>query len=151
MTACIKLRHPVNNRFMLSRCGRKCVEIMMNRGLFRNPKNQLEGNPKLQRSLAPSIADEMSVTCPACKKTLLSGELSESLSVCPKCGYHFRINARQRINMISDADTFNEVNTDLQSENLLGFPEYDKKLNNARLESAEKDAVVCGTCGIGGL
>ena len=84
------------------------------------------------------------------KKTILTSELSESFSVCQKCGHHFRINARQRINIISDADTFCEIDAELASENLINFPEYDKKLQNAQLESAEKDAVVCGTCKIGG-
>ncbi|MCX7615231.1 MAG: acetyl-CoA carboxylase, carboxyltransferase subunit beta [Clostridiales bacterium] len=123
---------------------------MIKRGLFKNPKNQLEGNPKLSRTPAPCVADEMCVTCPSCKKTILTSELSENLSVCQTCGYHFRINARQRINIISDANTFCEIDQDMISQNRIDFPEYDKKLKNARLDSAEKDAVVCGTCKIGG-
>ncbi len=123
---------------------------MLKRGIFKSPRNTLEGNAKLGKSLAPASPDEMSIQCPSCKKALLSGELSENLNVCRHCGYHFRMNARQRIHMIADPDTFCESDKDLESVNLLDFPEYDRKLNNARLESAEKDAVVCGTCEIGG-
>jgi acetyl-CoA carboxylase carboxyl transferase subunit beta len=39
---------------------------------------------------------------------------------------------------------------DMVSRNIINFPDYDKRLKNASLESAEKDAVICGTCKIGG-
>ena len=42
------------------------------------------------------------------------------------------------------------MDADLFSENIIDFPEYDKKLKNAWLESAEKEAVICGACKIGG-
>ena len=123
---------------------------MFRPGIFKNPKNVLEGNAKLTKKAAPYTPDEMSVSCPACKKTLLSGELSDSLNVCRNCGYHFRINARQRIHYVSAPGTFCEMDADLLSKNPLGFPDYEKKLENAHLESAEKEAVICGTCEIGG-
>jgi len=123
---------------------------MLSKGLFRKPKNTLEGNPKLSSQPSPTAPDEMSLNCPSCKKALLTDDLSVNLNVCPNCGHHFRINARQRINLIADAGSFTELDADLLSENLLSFPEYDKKLNLARLESAENDAVVCGSCTVGG-
>ncbi|MDP4109198.1 MAG: acetyl-CoA carboxylase, carboxyltransferase subunit beta [Bacillota bacterium] len=123
---------------------------MIKRGLFKNPKNQLEGNPKLQKYAVPCVTDEMSISCPSCKKALLNEELAENFNVCSKCGYHFRLNARQRIRLISDGNTFSETDAGLSSQNILDFPDYDKKLENARLESAEKEAVVCGNCEIGG-
>ena len=124
---------------------------MIGRFLFGEPKNALEGNVRLTKTPAPNIPDEMCVPCPSCKKTLLAGELSENLNVCPICGHHFRINARQRISITADAGTFCENDGELVSKNILGFPDYDKKLENARLESAEKEAAVCGVCRIGGF
>jgi len=118
---------------------------MLRRGIFKDPKNALEG-------LAPDTPpDEMSVECPSCKKALLSGELHDSLNVCRYCGHHFRINARQRIHYTADMGSFAEMDEALSSKNPLEFPDYDKKLENAHLESAENEAVVCGVCKIGGF
>lgn len=53
--------------------------------------------------------------------------------------------------MICDADSFVEFDKELASKNILDFPDYDKKLSNAKLESAENEGVVCGRCRIGGF
>ncbi len=108
--------------------------------LFKKPKNPLEGQ----------ISEEPETSCPRCKKPLISGILSDNLSVCYHCNYHFRINARRRLSIICDDDSFTEQNPNLTSTNVLEFPEYDKKLKAAQLDSAEKEAVVCGVCTICG-
>lgn len=117
--------------------------------IFQKPKNALEGHTKLEK--VADLTQELTATCPKCKKTLRSCELDDALHVCPYCRYHFRVNARQRVHMICDADTFQEENGDLISYNILNFPDYDKKLKNAKLESAENEAVLCGIGQIGGL
>lgn len=116
--------------------------------IFKKPLNSLEGHSRLEKKSLGDVPGELSITCPCCNKNLLSGELSDSLNVCPYCRHHFRINARQRLNLICDADSFVELDRELISKNLLSFPDYDKKLTNARLESAENDAVVTGICEI---
>lgn len=119
--------------------------------IFKKPKNTLEGHTKLEKAVSNETMDELFVSCPKCKKTLASSELIELLNVCPYCGHHFRINARQRLNWICDEDTFEEVNGELSSTNLIDFPDYEKRLKNAQLESAETEAVICGFCEIGGV
>ena len=119
--------------------------------IFKRPTNPLEGHTKLDKAILKESIEELSSTCPRCKKNVLSGELAETLNVCPYCRYHFRMNARQRLDMICDSDTFCETDKDLIASNLIDFPGYDKKLQHAKLESAEKDAVICGTCKIGGV
>lgn len=121
---------------------------MLRKGIFKKPKNELEGNRKLKQK--PIIPDEMCVACPSCKKMLLTSDLAEHFNVCFYCEYHFRMNARQRIDYIADKDTFIEVDSDMTSYNIIDFPNYDKKLKAAKLESAENEAVVCGFCKIGG-
>ncbi|MEG0663901.1 MAG: acetyl-CoA carboxylase carboxyl transferase subunit beta, partial [Clostridia bacterium] len=71
-------------------------------------------------------------------------------NICPKCSYHLRINARQRIFYIADPKSFEEQDKNMISVNPLGFPEYDNKLENAKISSGEKDGVICGKCTIGG-
>ncbi len=117
--------------------------------LFKKPANVLEGHTKLAKKPVSESMD-LSVICPKCKKSVENGELSSALNVCPYCRYHFRLNARQRINYISDKNSFIEIDKDLEATNFLDLLDYDRKLENSRLESAEKDAVVCGFCTIGG-
>jgi acetyl-CoA carboxylase carboxyl transferase beta subunit len=124
---------------------------MLNKDLFKKPLNTLEWFDRHAKGSQPDIPDEMCVSCPSCKAILLNGELDERFHVCPKCGYHFRMNARQRIGMIADAESFRETDSDLRARNLLNFPGYDKKLWHAHLESAEREGVVCGTASIGGF
>ncbi len=123
---------------------------MIKRGLFKKPNIELEGYTRVTKAPAPYVPDEMCVACPSCKKTLFSNELAENKNVCPSCGHHFRMNSRQRLNLLMDCGSFEEYDGQMISKNLLEFPDYEKKLRNARLESAERDAVVCGMGRIGG-
>ena len=127
---------------------------MINKNLFKKPKNILEGtveeNRKAQYSPPPSIPDEMCVNCPSCKKVLFTGELTDDCNVCRYCGHHLRINARKRIPLIADKDSFAETDAGISSKNIIGFPEYDKKLKNSKNASGEAEAVIIGFCKIGG-
>ena len=121
---------------------------------FKKPKNNLEGGPspsKLASALKKGMTDDLLISCPKCKKNLENSELIGRLSVCIYCGHHFRQNARQRLNFICDRYSFSELDADMISKNILGFPDYDNKLENAKLGSAEQDAVVCGLCTINGI
>ena len=124
--------------------------MMLKKSMFRKPKIELEGYDKLQQTSSPSVPDEMCVSCPSCKTMLFSNDLWEHQYVCPGCGHHFRVNARQRIAFICDEDSFQEKDADFSSEDRLGFPGYAAKLKAAQLESAEKDAVVTGFAKISG-
>ena len=117
---------------------------------FKRPKNELELILQQGKRSTPSVPDEMFVRCPACKSAILSDELAESWGVCAKCGHHFSINARQRIHMLCDPDSFQEWDAELQTENVLEFPGYPQKLDRARLQSSEREGVVTGVCTIEG-
>lgn len=119
------------------------------KSLFQKPENPLEWYDSHIKNSMPDIPDQMCISCSKCKSILLTGDLNENARVCPKCGYHFRMNARQRIGLITDVDSFQEMDQDMRSKNIINFPNYDKKLWHARLESGENEAVVCGTARIG--
>ncbi|MVB11474.1 Acetyl-coenzyme A carboxylase carboxyl transferase subunit beta [Caprobacter fermentans] len=124
---------------------------MIRRGIFKHPKNDLEGEIRRDRTPGPSVPEELCVTCPTCRKMLFRDALAESSYVCPHCGWHFRISARRRIEITADEGTFRELNTKIVSRNILSFPGYDEKLEQARRSESGKDEVVCGTCRIGGF
>lgn len=116
---------------------------------FRKPKNELESLPDEQQN-TPFIPEEMWIKCPKCNTMLLTTDMQENLHVCTKCNHHFRMNGRQRIEMLADTDSFIEQDADLESTNILDFPGYDAKLEKAR-KSGSKESVICGECKIGGI
>ncbi len=114
---------------------------------FLKPKNELEGHEENPEN-KPYIPDELWVKCPVCKNVMLSSDLEENYKVCLKCGYHFRIPARQRIEMTVDEGTFQEFDADMMSSNIIDFPEYTRKLKNAKINSGENESVITGVCEI---
>lgn len=117
---------------------------------FIKPKNELEGSDTSDVK-KPFVPDEMWEKCPECGTLLLTTDIEENLRVCSKCNHHFRLNARERIDMIADKDSFSEMDKDMESTNVIGFPDYDEKLENNKAKSGEKESVICGTCKLGGI
>ncbi len=114
---------------------------------FQKPANELEkgGRP------APVNQDENepSQTCPNCHRAIPLSLLWDNFNCCIHCGHHFRLNARQRISMLADPDSFQEHDARLCAGDLLQFPGYPKKLETARTASGELEAVICGEAMIG--
>ena len=123
---------------------------MLNKFLFKKPANKLESYGKHTKVAAPDVPDDMCLVCPSCQKQVFSSDVNDNLNVCTNCGHHFRINARQRLNIICDEGTFIESDAEMVSERNLDFPNYQKKLKHAKLESAENEAVICGMTKING-
>ncbi|MEG1869938.1 MAG: acetyl-CoA carboxylase, carboxyltransferase subunit beta [Oscillospiraceae bacterium] len=119
--------------------------------IFKKPKNELELILRQGAKQVPSIPDAMYISCPSCKRSILSSEVTENMKVCPKCGHHFKISARQMISLISDDDSFVELFAELKTKNKLDFPNYDKKLLTAFMDTKEKEAVITGVCRLDGI
>ncbi len=116
---------------------------------FLKPKNELENQGEFAEN-HPYIPEELWIKCPVCKNAVLSSDLMDNHKVCPKCSYHFRIAARQRIEMTMDEGTFTEMDADMTSVNKIGFPDYEKKLRSAKLSSGENESVITGVGEING-
>ena len=112
------------------------------------PKNELEQGG---RTSAPIQSDESEPEkkCPNCHRETPLSELMGNLNVC-SCGYHFRMNSRQRISSIIDKGSFKELFKDVDFSDPIGFPGYEGKIESAKNLSKEKEGVVCGTAAIGG-
>ena len=112
------------------------------------PKNELEAGG---RSAEPVHSDEAEPekTCPNCRKSIPVSRLWANANVCP-CGHHFRISARQRIRLVTDKDSFREMDSALQSADPLSFSGYQKKLETAKLSSGETEGVLTGTATVDG-
>ena len=137
---------------------------MINKNFFKRAKNELEGVIRPQKSENEreknqekgktggfgEAAEELWTSCASCKALILKEDLTDHLYVCPKCGYYYRLTARQRIALFTDRDSFTERDGDMKPKNLLKFPDYNAKLKKATEDSGENESVICGTARIGG-
>lgn len=86
--------------------------------------------------------------CKNCEEIIYSKEIERNLNVCPKCDYHFRISAKERIALVIDEGTFVEIDAEMSSVDFLKFK--DTKKYSDRIKAAVKkndggDAVVTGS------
>ena len=111
------------------------------------PKHVDPGEEKTVRT------EGLFVKCPGCEQMLFKREVEENLNVCPKCDYHNRINARERLQMTFDDAKWIEHDAGLASTNPLRF--VDTKSYSDRLKAMQKktgvlDAIITAQGEIGG-
>jgi len=100
------------------------------------------------------IPDDIWVKCTGCGELIYSKELRQNARVCPKCGFHFRLRARERIFLLADDGSFHERDGAIQPEDPLRFVDaggpYDAKLARTQLKSGETEALITGRATIQG-
>lgn len=85
--------------------------------------------------------------CPGCEKPAYAKELKENSNVCPKCGFHLMLNARERVEHLIDEGTFVELDRDMFSGDPLNFKgpkTYKEKLKQDQESTDLVDAVITG-------
>jgi len=82
--------------------------------------------------------------CSKCGTIHYSKELEKNLKVCSNCGYHMRLNAVERIIMTVDEGKFTEMDAGMESTDPLNFPGYAQKLEQQKMNSGLRDAVITG-------
>lgn len=97
------------------------------------------------------VPDNVVKPCLKCSRSILYEDLIKNLYVCPYCGEHFKISARERIRQLLDTGTFREMDKRITSKNEENFIGYSEKLEKAKLSTGLNEAVVCGTGKIGGM
>lgn len=112
------------------------------------PKNELEQGGRTA-ALVQEDASEPEKTCPNCHKSIPVSRLWSNWNTC-QCGYHFRMGGRQRLQFLTDKDSFQELFAQVEGTDPLDFPGYQEKLETVRKVSSEREAVLCGTARIGG-
>ena len=90
------------------------------------------------------------IECKGCGFQAPKNEWRKHLYACPKCGKYKNIAARVRIKYVCDEDSFREFGRWIKGYNPLDFPEYEKKLSDMEKKTDMPEAVVTGTCRIGG-
>jgi len=93
------------------------------------------------------IPGNLWVKCYKCNQAIFNKDLEDNLKVCPKCGYHFKLTAAERINQLVDPGSFKEINHDIKSTNFLEFKDsksYTKRIDSAMVRSSLNDAIITG-------
>lgn len=93
------------------------------------------------------LPDDIWSKCPGCGAMLYTKELRRTLGVCAKCNYHFRLTARQRIPLLVDRHSFEELDANLRSTDPLNFKDtkrYKERLKKAEKSSGSVEAVMTG-------
>ncbi len=105
-------------------------------------------NPKEQG------ATEARERCLACDSYIADEALYIEYRVCPKCRFHYTLTARERIDLLADEGTFKETSRSITSLDPLSFSSripYKERLTRDRRRTGLTEAVVTGTCNIGGI
>lgn len=92
-----------------------------------------------------SVPEGLWMKCAACDAVLYRAELERNLHVCPKCGHHMRIGARERLEHFLDPDSATELAEDIGAEDPLKFRDskkYRDRLLQAQKSTGEKDALI---------
>jgi acetyl-CoA carboxylase carboxyl transferase subunit beta len=113
-----------------------------------------EGKPRLP------TAGNLAVKCPKCKEILYSRDWQKNLKICSRCGYHFKLTAYERIDLLVDPDSFVEIDTTMLPEDPLHFVvnppntpktiDYADKLITERQKAAQNEAIISGHATIEG-
>ena len=101
------------------------------------------------KSKKREIPEGLWIKCPACDVMIFDKELDENLQVCPKCQQHLPIASRERIHSLVETCTFQEMDAEMVSVDILKFASYKSKLERDRKATMLKDAVVTGIGKIG--
>ncbi len=102
-----------------------------------------------------SAPENLVVKCPKCREMLVSRDWEKNLKVCPRCNYHFKLDAYERIELLVDADSFVEIDADIISTDPLHFVSrsqaYADKLREEREAANLNEGVVSGHATIEGF
>ena len=104
------------------------------------------------KSKKKEIPEGLWTKCPKCSTMVFDKELDENLKVCTNCQHHFPIGARERIHSLVETCSFEELDADMTSVDVLNFTgvaSYVAKLEEYQKSTGLKDAVTTGIGKIG--
>jgi len=106
---------------------------------------QASSNRPLRGALPPGA---LAVKCPKCKEMLIGRDWEKNLKVCPRCNFHFKLSAYERIDLLADPGSFVETDADIISVDPLKFVSrsqtYSKELDEKSANTGLNDAIVTG-------
>ena len=109
---------------------------------FRKAKKPKAVRPERQSSIVP---EGLWVKCDGCREVIYGRELRRNFQICPKCGHHFRIDARERIALLLDDGTVQDLFEKIRPTDPLAFKDtkpYKERLKLYQKATGETDAAI---------
>ena len=95
-----------------------------------------------------TMPDGLWMKCDGCSQMVYRSEVKENMQVCPTCAHHYRLDARTRLSILLDSDSFVETHTDIQTADPLNFSvgkeTYAERIERAKKTSGLNEAVITG-------
>ena len=121
-----------------ARCPRPCENNMP---WFRKEKQRIQPPDESTHIKTEGLWTK----CEGCRQIIWKKDLEANTNVCPKCGYHFRIDARARLHLLLDNDQYTEHDVSLETTDPLGFVDvkpYRQRIQSAQHATGLKDAII---------
>lgn len=118
--------------------------------LFKKVKNRMADAPMQEAASGVNIPTNLLFKCPRCQNVIFGEEFEKGLKICPKCGYHARITAAERLALTADEGSFTEFDASLETLNPIDFPDYEAKIAKLRQSTGMTEALITGQCAIEG-
>lgn len=109
--------------------------------------------PKIKEETVKADGFSGWLKCTHCHEMVHENQLMSNLNCCPKCDYHYRLTAQERIANLADAETFEILFEDLRPIDSLQFVDtenYPSRLEKAAQKSGNTEGVIAGTCCLDG-
>lgn len=114
--------------------------------------NKAPKGEKTEKKVA--MPEGLWIKCNNCGEIIYKKEVQRNLNVCPKCNYHFRISAQERIDFLADKGTFIEYDAGMEAADPLNFKDskrYKDRVKDAQKSSGLKDAFISGEAMMKGI
>jgi acetyl-CoA carboxylase carboxyl transferase subunit beta len=105
--------------------------------------------PKIKHDAASpnkkAVPEGLWSKCESCEAVLYRADLEKNFHVCPKCSFHNRISARERLDYLLDREGRYEIAAEVLPVDTLKFKDsrrYTERLQEARNDTQEEDALV---------
>jgi len=129
----------------------QCVKLNMNMAWFTRDR---PGKDEPEDSGERHVRTEgLWLKCDSCGQIVWKKALDENLQVCPKCGFHFRLDARSRLELLFDEGKFEEFDVSLESNDPLEFVDsktYKERLALMKESTSMNDAVISAAGSLAG-
>src|SRR5688500_18977628 len=105
------------------------------------PKIKRDGTPQQKKTVPEGLWSK----CSSCEAVLYFTDLENNLHVCPKCNFHNRLSARQRLDLFLDPEGRAELASEVVPVDVLKFKDskkYTDRLTEGEKETGETDALV---------
>lgn len=112
--------------------------------------NYISLKETMEMKRRPEVPEGLLKKCNVCKSAIIAEDVKNGYYICPKCHNYFRMDAFHRLEMIADAGSFEQWDTNLETRNPLHYKGYEEKLQAMKEKTGLDEAVLTGKAKIHG-